>query len=303
MSTETQQVTSTFTRVRERYDQLEGALFLSPLLILYGTFIVGSILFVFVTSFFSYSFVQPLLEAEFVGLDNYARLLSDETFHLAVMNVALFTVTVLVAQILLGLILAVLIHRAKRFTNLYRFSIFAPVTVSIVATGILWRWMYSPASAGVLNELLVSLGVLAQPYGFLTSRELAIFFIGLMSVWKWTGFTMVIYLAGLREIPHQLYEAAEIDGASSLRQFVHITIPQLKSQHLINITLTVVGGLKVFAWVFVTTGGGPGNATEVVGTQIYRHAFGFSSVGYASAMATVLLLGIGIVAGLLLGRR
>lgn len=282
---------------------VELLILLGPLTSLYVFFVLFSLVFVVVTSFFDYSFVRPLSEATYVGLDNYAKILNDNVFHIAVKNVVLFTATVLTFQITLGLVLAALINRVNYMNGFYRFAIFAPVSISIVATGILWKWMYSPTDAGLINTILLEVGLLSNAYGFLTSQKYAIIFIGIMSVWKWTGFTMVIYLAGLREIPESLYEAARLDGANPLQQFRYITLPQLRSQHIINITLTTIGGLKVFAWVFVTTAGGPGNATEVFGTLLYRQAFNFQNVGYASAISTVLLIVIGVVTSVILSRR
>jgi ABC-type sugar transport system permease subunit len=173
--------------------------------------------------------------------------------------------------------------------TVYRTIFFTPVIMSIVAVSFIWTWMYNPAF-GIINGFLRLIGLERFAIAWLGNFSTALAAILVAAVWKWAGFTMVVYLAGIQNIPVELYEAASIEGAGRFKQFTNITFPLLLPQTFINVLLTTIGSLKVFDWVFIMTAGGPGRATEVLPYLIYSDAFRFHRIGYSAAEATILFV-------------
>ena len=239
-----------------------------------------------------------------IGLLNYQRLLDDHIFLGALENNAIFVVGVVVLKNVLGLGVALLLDQAVRGRAFFRAAAFLPVTMSFVAVGLLWAWIYNPVF-GLLNAALQTVGLESWTRAWLGDAQIALYAIILVDVWKWLGFHAVIYLAGLQTIPPELYESAIADGAGRWQRFWHVTLPLLTPIIFINTILILSGAfVRNFDLVYVMTRGGPNHATEVVLTDMIREAFLGGSMGYASAMGFALFLIVGALsAGLVLLMR
>ena len=225
-------------------------------------------------------------EYAFVGLSNYEKLLDDSRFLLSLVNTAYYTVASTLPILALPLLLAVLLNRGVAFKALLRGAFFFPFTLSVVTVGLAWLWLLDPV-VGPFDYAMRQIGfpipsLLAEP-------RTAMWGIVLTSVWWVTGYYLVIYLAGLQDIPRHLYEAAAIDGASAWRSFWSITVPLLRPVFLFVFVIHIIGSFQIFGQVFVMTQGGPGDATRTVVQHLYETAFqSLFHFGSASAMAWVL---------------
>jgi ABC-type sugar transport system permease subunit len=243
--------------------------------------------------------------AKFVGLRNFQRMLEDEAILLALGNNVQYALGTVVGKIVLSLFLALLLNQSLRGRSFYRTALFLPVVMSFVVVGILWAWLYN-AQFGLVNSLMQRLGLDALILDWLGDPKVALWSLVAVDVWKWYGFHMVIFLAGLQTIPVELYEAARIDGANRWRQFLHITLPLLQPVMLVNVTLSLMGGFGVFDIPYVMTEGGPANSTLVMALHIYIQGFKFYKFGYAAALSYVLLTLVTILAAIqmrLMGRE
>ena len=222
---------------------------------------------------------------QYVGLANYARLADDTRFHVSLGNTAFYTVASTLPVLALPLLLALALNRG-RLRNLLRSLFFFPFTLSVVTVGLAWLWLLDPV-VGPFNYYLRTLGVPARSW--LADPQTAMWAIIATTVWWVTGYYLVVYLAGLQDIPRDLYEAAALDGASTWRRFWAITLPLLRPVLLFVAVTHVIGSFQLFGQVFVLTGGGPGDATRTVVQHLYETAFqNFFQFGVASAMAWVL---------------
>jgi raffinose/stachyose/melibiose transport system permease protein len=236
---------------------------------------------------------------EFVGLDNYLEaLFRDDIFHRAVGNTVAFTAVAIVLQTAVGLLLAILISEVRRGRLPYRMMFFAPVVLSAVAVGSVWKWMYAPYF-GLFSNIAATFGLADVYSSLLASQATALWAIMGAFVWHWAGFNTVIYLAGLQSIPRGYHEAAMIEGAGGVRRFVHITWPLLLPQTYTVVLLTTMGTLRIFDMMWIMTEGGPAHATETVATYMFVTAFRFLRVGYAQALAFILLALVALVTLLL----
>jgi len=225
-------------------------------------------------------------EYAFVGLSNYEKLLDDPRFLLSLVNTAYYTVASTLPILALPLLLAVLLNRGIAFKALLRGAFFFPFTLSVVTVGLAWLWLLDPV-VGPFNYYMRRIG-LPMP-SLLAEPQTAMWGIVLTSVWWVTGYYLVIYLAGLQDIPRHLYEAAAIDGASAWRSFWSITVPLLRPVFLFVFVIHIIGSFQIFGQVFVMTQGGPGDATRTVVQHLYETAFqSLFHFGSASAMAWVL---------------
>jgi multiple sugar transport system permease protein len=233
---------------------------------------------------------NPNLPTQFVGLRNFSRLVEDESFHRALMNNFIFAIVVVPIQTSFALLLAILVNRKIRFVNAFRTIYFGPVVTMMVVVAIVWSFLYNPG-AGFINQLLntVSFGLLG-PYDWLNDTRLAFPSIMLVSIWQGVGFQMVIYLAGLQDIPSELYEAAQVDGANQWQQFRNVTLPQLRNTTIFVVIATTILSFKLFTQVWVMTQGGPQESTMTTMIMLYREGFRQLKVGYASAIAIVFFL-------------
>lgn len=232
----------------------------------------------------------------FVGLDNYARaIFGDAVFHRALLNTVLFTGAAVVLQTGLGLILAVLVAEVKRGRTLLQFAFFAPFVLAPVAVGTVWKFLFAPYF-GLFATVGSALGLDTLTIAPLADADTALWAIMVAFLWRFAGFNMVVYLAGIQALPREYYEYAVLEGAGRLQTFRRITWPLLWPQTFTLVLLTTLGTLRIFDMVWIMTGGGPSHATETVATDIYETAFRFLQVGYAQAMAMVLLAVILVLA-------
>ncbi len=242
----------------------------------------------FYLSFHDWHLIRPL--RPWVGLTNYRELLNDPNFLTALYNTTLFAVAVVMLSVVVGLALSVLLAGNLRFTAAYQAIYFLPVITPMVPMAIAWKWIFD-ARIGILNYLLSWFGI--GPIGWLTSPEVAIWSIIIMSVWKALGYNMVLLLVGLKNIPATLYEAAAIDGAFGWRMFRRITLPLLRPILLFVVVVSTINAYNVFTQVYVMTQGSqaaPGAQLRVLVFDIYQNGFQFFKMGYASAEAVVLTL-------------
>ena len=244
-------------------------------------------------SLFKYSILKD--SSPFIGLDNYTRLAQDENFHKALLNTALYTVIGVPAQIVLGLAVALLLGRVRRFQGLLRALYFLPYITPVVAAAWVWQWLFSP-QFGPVNTLLVWLHL--PPQNFLTSPSQALPTTAALVVWQNLGFQIVLFLAGLAAIPRSLYEAAELDGASGWRLFTGITLPLLNPTIVFSVVTGTIAYLQLFTQIVnlnFTDQGGPLGSTLSVAVYIYQMAFGRYEMGYAAALTVVLFVIILII--------
>lgn len=240
-------------------------------------------------------------EVEFIGLDNYRTILSpDENYLSFIGNTLLFTFWTIIIKTVFGLALALLLNEGvRRFVNVYRVLIYLPVILPTLVVALIFRSILDPAS-GLLNSALRGIGLDALALPWLTDPRIALYSVIGVDSWKGIGYIMVILLAGLQTIPKDLYEAASIDGASAWAKFRFITLPMLMPALMIVTVLNVLYGLRVFDIVYALTNGGPGYATEVLSTEIFK-AFSKGQFGLGTAISSILFL-ILVVTGYLVIR-
>lgn len=278
------------TNKQERY--LSAYLLILPGILLYTVFVVYPMLQGVWISFHRW---DGFSDMQWLGLDNYGFALTDKVFLLSIQHTVVFAVGVTLIKNILALPLAVLLDQKLRGETFFRTSIFIPVTMAFVAIGVLWSWIYNP-TFGLLNNLLDGLGLHFLIQGWLTAPNLALFSIMAVDVWKWTGFHVVLFLAGLQSIPRELYEAALIDGANRRQSFFHITLPLLNQVIAVSVLLSLLGAfVSNYDVVYVMTGGGPNHATEVALTWIVHTALHLSDLGQAAAMSVILFLIVAVV--------
>lgn len=236
-----------------------------------------------------------------VGLDNYAAVFTDAALRGAFLHALVLIGFYAVIPVLLGLLLAGTMMRARqlRGLGLFRVLIFLPQVVPMVVVAIAWRQIYGPD--GPLNALLRSVGLDGVARPWLGDYTWALPSVGLVGTWVGTGLCFVLFLAAMAKIPRELYEAARLDGATARREFFAITLPSVRGELAVALTLTVIAALKTFDLVYVMTSGGPGNQTAVPSFEVYRHAFLLGEVGTAAALA-LLLTAIVFVATVLINR-
>jgi len=263
-------------------------LFLLPALALFLIFLVYPIFQSVYYSLFNWKGFGPAVD--FVGLDNFKRILTDQIFLKSVGHGLLIVVLSLSIQLPLALALALMMGRSLRGRAFFRTIFFMPYILSEVITGIMWMILYNPnPNRGFVNAILTLIpGIKAIPWLGNTSTVLMAIFIVL--TWKFFGFYMLLYLAGLQNIPPEVEEAALIDGVNNRQMITHITIPLIGSTIRTSVYLSVLGSLQVFALVWIMTKGGPVNASEVMSTYMYRFSFVRFQLGYGSAVAIVMLL-------------
>lgn len=264
-------------------DTIAAWFFMAPALVLLGLFVLYPIAYLFYLSFTAGSFTRA--GVHWVGLSNYWRLLLNPDFGQIVGNTVYFTVATVIPSLVLPLGLAVLLDRAIVLRDFLRAAYFLPSITSLVAVGLGWRWLFQ--TEGPLNQWLGVFGI--NPIPWLSSTTWAMPVLILLSVWKQLGFNLVVFLAGLQTIPQSRYEAAELDGANPWQQFWYITLPGLRSTLVFAAVTTAIFTLRSFEQVYVITGGGPLNSTNLLVYYIYEQAFAQFDFGYAAAAATLLL--------------
>ena len=269
---------------------MSPALFLSPALLLIAVFffipVVASFLMSF-TDFDIYSLADRS-NARFVGLENYKNLLSDPLFWKAMRNTLYFVFIGVPLSLMVSLATALLLNsKLIRFMSLFRLAYFLPVVTTLVAVAVVWRYIYHP-SFGLVNYLLSLMGV--GTVDWLGNPKWAMPALIIMAVWKNFGYNMIIFIAGLQNIPPELYESARIDGAGKWQELLHITLPMLMPTTVFVSIITIIGYFQLFAEPYVMTQGGPMNATLSIVLLMYQEGFRWWRMGYSAALAFVLFL-------------
>lgn len=265
------------------------ALFLGPSLLGLAAFTLLPILASLGLSFTNWDLLTP---PRFVGLGNFGHMVADAEFWRTLRNTVTFLVGYVPLVLAMGLLVAVLLNAKIPFRGLFRTMYFIPVVTSWVAVALVWKWLLNPAY-GLINSALGAIGIAGPAWLF--DPRWAMIAVILTSVWKDTGFIMVIMLAGLQGIPREYYEAASIDGANRGQGLLHITIPLLAPTIVFCLSISLIGAFQVFDQVYIMTEGGPAGATMVLVERIVSNAFSYSRMGYASAVSWVLFLIIFVV--------
>jgi multiple sugar transport system permease protein len=265
-------------------------IFSAPAIILLIVFLVVPFVMAIGLAFTDQRLVpNPNLPTQFIGLRNFVRMFGDEAFVRGLLNNFYFVIVVMPVQTALALFLAILINQKLRGMNFYRTIYFAPVVTSMVVVAIVWTFLYN--QAGLINSLFsaISFGALG-PFDWLRNTKLVFPAIMVLSIWQGAGFQMVIYLAGLQEIPTDLYEAADVDGANKIQQFFYVTLPQLRNTTIFVVLATTILAFKLFDQVKVMTNGGPQNASMTTMVYVIEQGWGQLKVGYASAVSVIFFM-------------
>ena len=289
---------------KKREKKLLPYLFMLPAIVIFLFVYAGPMLATFVLGFTDWNGISPSFE--FIGLKNFIRVFTDKSLQEPLINTFEFTILTVVIQGILALLLAVALNKGFRGRNFFRTVLFLPCVVSMVAVGYAWSLIFNP--------VMGPLGLLADHFGWqflanikwLSDPQIVLYSIVLVNVWQWTGYNMVIYLAGLQSIPTHLYEAASIDGANKVHQFIKITLPLVAPSITINVVLSTMGGLKAFDLMYVMTNGGPGHASETFAMASVDAFFRQKNAGLGSAMAFlmfIMILLVSVVQNRLLSKR
>jgi raffinose/stachyose/melibiose transport system permease protein len=277
---------------RVRREALIGWLFVLPALLMYAFFVLLPLLLTFIYSFYRWSGVGAM---RWVGLKNYLYVFEDPDLLGTIFNAFWLVVWFSLIPVGLGLIVASVIHRVAtgRLGSAARTVLFLPQVIPLVAAGIIWGWLLS--QTGLVNQILKAVGLGGVTRAWLGDFDWALPAVGIIGIWVLLGFCTVLLLTGMTKIDPSLYESARIDGASWFQEFLAITIPLLRNEIGVCLTVTVIAALAAFDIVYVATAGGPGNATAVPGIQIYILAFTQRDIGLASALAVLLMLLVVVV--------
>ncbi len=262
----------------------------APYLFLLPAFIVLIIFFFipfFQTIFLSFqNYSSNIYSPNFSGFENYIQILHNPIFYKVMWNTIIYLIVAVPILAILPLFLAILINQKIKGITLYKILIYLPVIVSIVVAAIAFKWLY--AQEGILNYILSLLHI--NSIGWLTDPKVAIYSVIIVTVWKGIGYYMMIYLAALMSVPKELYEACDIDGAGFFKKHLTVTVPHIMPTIALVTTISSISAMKIFAEIYVMTKGGPLNSTKTIVYYIYEKAFENLDLGYASAMAVILLI-------------
>lgn len=278
-------------KARLRRGEISGMGFLTPFLVFYLLFLVVPLIYAIVMSFFNTSLVLPGL-GRFAGLGNYRELFGDARFWQAVWHTVWFTVVSTPPLVVIPLFFAIVVNRISHGQWFFRLAFFLPYILPSAVVALVWSWLFEPGY-GLIDGVLKDVG-LGSP-GWLSSSDVALYSIVIVTVWWTVGFNFVLYLAGLQDIPRELHEAAALDGASQWQQTWRVTLPMLGRTTTLVVVLQVIASLKIFDQVYLMTAGGPNYATRTAIEYIYDTGFTSGRVGYASAASVVLFVIIAIV--------
>ncbi len=259
-------------------------MFLVPGILHFFVFTLFAVLFAFYISFHKWNILEP--DKPFVGLDNYARLFSDEYFHQAVGNTFLFVIGVPLTMAT-ALFVALLLNNNIRGRGIFRTLFYIPVITPLVVTSIIWKWVYQ-GDYGLLNYYLLKFGIIKEKLLWLADPNLALPALIIMGIWAGTGGQMVIYLAGMQSIPEEMYDAAKVDGANGFQRLLYVTIPLLAPTTFFLFITSIIGTFQIFTQIYIMTSGGPLRRTTTIGYYLYQKAFQHLDMGYATAMAFAL---------------
>lgn len=265
-------------------------LFLLPVLAYFTIMLFYPMCYSFYLSFTEWDMLSPA--PELIGLNNYREAFDDPVFWISLRNTFSYVLYTVPATVVLALCLALALNQVKALSGLFRAAYFMPVVTSAVVVSIIWKWLYQP-NLGLINIIFGALGI--PKMSFLESTSQVMPSIAAMSVWKGVGYSMVIFLAGLQDIPSYLYEAAAIDGASGWKLFRYITLPLLKNTTLFITVTSLISAFQVFTEPYILTKGGPVHSSRVLVLYIQETAFDYLQLGYGAAMVFVLFLIIMVI--------
>lgn len=236
-------------------------------------------------------------ELNFVGISNYKGLFEEPHFWETLRNNLIYFVELVGIQFIVSMILAVVLNAAFKGRNFFRALYFMPTIICTLAVGFIWNIMFDPIN-GPIKTLLANAGFHElSKIMWLGNTKTAIHAVSFVSLWQWTGWSMVIYLAGLQAIDRNLYEAAEIDGANAVQKFFKVTLPLLAPSITVNLVNSTIGALKIFDLPFIMTSGGPGHATESLAMMMYTYSFSLNKMGYGTAISIILFVVILVISG------
>nr|WP_255813405.1 sugar ABC transporter permease [Acidaminobacter sp. JC074] len=268
-------------------------MFIAPNFIGFLVFILIPVLFSLLIAFTDFNIFKGLEGTSFIGLKNFMNIFSDEWFKAAFWNNLLFALVTIPSMIFLSAVLATVLNDKVHGKTLMRAIIFIPYISSVVAVAAVWSILYNPSN-GVINQALMAIGIENVP-GWLGSLDWALPALMIIAVWMGLGYNTTIYMSALQGIDKSIYEAADIDGAGGIQTFFKITLPMLKNTSFFLVITNIIASFQVFGTVNIMTDGGPGKATTVLAHYIYVTGFRYHKMGYASAMAWILLLIIFVV--------
>ncbi|MGN8646690.1 carbohydrate ABC transporter permease [Gracilibacillus sp. HCP3S3_G5_1] len=275
--------------------------FIAPAFIIYGVYVVYSIFMTFYYSMFNWTGIDANMV--FVGLENYFRLFQDGVFWTSIQNNFLLVIASLVTQLPVGLIMALLLFSPIKGMRLFRSVYFMPFLMSTVAIGILFIFIYE-GNYGLLNAILGAIGLESLQTAWIGKESTAIWAVIATVCWQFAPFYMILFRATIVGIPEELYEAADIDGASGWQRFKNITLPLLMPIIITSAILSVIGSLKYFDLIYVMTGGGPNNSTELMATYMYKQTFTNFNMGYGSSISfSMFIIAFIVTLFILLGDR
>ncbi|MDH6364303.1 fructooligosaccharide transport system permease protein [Enterococcus sp. PF1-24] len=272
-------------------ENILGYSFLAPALLLIIIFLIIPVAMVVYYAFTDYYLLTPDAR-QFVGLDNFKRLVSDPIFIKSIWNTAKFVIWIIPVQLGAALGMALIINKQRKGNMFFKVAFFAPVVMSLVVISILWLYLLNP-NEGLINTLLSKIGIASQP--FLTSPKQAMYTIVFVSAWQGAGYQMLLFLGGMQNISQDVYEAAEIDGFSKFQQFRYITMPLLKPTTIFILLTTLISAFKLIVQPMVMTQGGPMGSTMTMVYYIYQTGFTDRLVGYSSSIALVFTTVIGLI--------
>lgn len=271
------------------WSRLLDGLYLLPALAMLGLFVIYPLIANIILGFFEFTATGD--QMDFVGLSNYTHLFDDPIIGTALLNNVLYAVVSIIFQVAGALVLAALVQHmiGPRLGTFLRSLYFIPSVISMTVVALLFTFIYEPQS-GLLNSLLDAVGLSGWTHSWLGDTGTAMESVIAVSQWQSIGFVMMLFIVTLQGIPGELYEAASLDGAGKVRQFFSITLPQSREMIFVAMILTTTGAFTVFNEPYILTGGGPGNASQVLGTYMYQQGFFTDQMGYASAIATLIFL-------------
>lgn len=279
---------SIYQKKKEREELLTAMAFLAPGFIGFFVLILIPVISSLFLSFTRWNFMQGFSAIKFNGVQNYINLFKDDWFLASLKNNLIFTLVTVPVGLALGLILANFINKYIYLSTLVKIMFFIPYIASTVAVSIVWMVLLQP-SFGPVNQLLQSIGI-ANPPGWLVDFKWSLPTVMIIYIWQELGYTIIVYMSGLKAIPNEIYEAAAVDGASKIRLFFDITVPMVAPTTFFLLIMGVIGTFRVFDQINVLTQGGPGNSTSVMAFYIYKTAFQDYRMGYATSMAWVLFI-------------
>lgn len=283
--------------------RIQGFLFLFPALALFGVFVLYPAFYIFYAGLLRWDGINP---ATYVGLANFWQIFTDDRpFLLAMRNALYWAPLTILPQMLLGFLIAFLLEIRSRLVPVFRALFYLPAIISPVVIGIVWQRIYNPFG-GLLSDIGMATGLRFLSFPLLADTQTAIFAVIIVNIWQWMGFSMLLYIAGMKGIPREVLEAARLDGISTRQTAMHVVWPMLKHVHLTLILLGVIGTLQTFPLIYIMTKGGPNYATEMLPNYIFQQGFILQNMGYASALSVVLLvlsLGLSIFQVRVLGAR